>query len=75
MDGRRGKAGLAEVPCMAGHPGGAGADSSQGVELWIGDPVAAVPVLDRDVDAGGDRGRAGKGRDSARGTVLPVAGH
>jgi len=70
---RRGP-GVAEVPCVARHPGGAGADSSQRIKMGIGDPVAAIPVLDRDIDAGRDRGCAGKGRDSAR-WILPVASH
>jgi len=74
VDWRRRGPGLAEVPCMARHPGGAGADSSQRIEMGVGDPVAAIPVLHRDIDAGRDRGCAGKGRDSAR-WILPVASH
>lgn len=65
---------MAEKPCLAWHPGGAGAGSGQGIEIGIGDPVAAIPVLHRDIDAGRDRGCAGKGRDSAR-WILPVASH
>ena len=53
------------MPCVARHPGRTGPWRCERVEVRIGDPVSAIPVLHRNLHAGRERRSPGKGRDTS----------